>query len=121
MANFEINGNEYELKLTWESVKYLNKKIEGGSMGLVGQALMGDLDIFADIVHAGLFHTGEKFTLVKVEKQIEALFAEGKLDAIGIMRLSNEVISESFFYKPLITKLLADSPEAQQQMTKLLS
>ena len=37
MAKFEIDGKEYDLKLTFESVNYLNGSLKGGSYELIGR------------------------------------------------------------------------------------
>jgi hypothetical protein len=120
MARFEMKGKEYELKLTFESVKYLNSIYEGGSLGLIGHALSGDLDTFVHVIHAGLFHAGEHFALKDVEKEIEALFAEEKFDLDYALKLINEVVAESFFYKKTVAKLLAKSPQAKATMDEIL-
>ena len=120
MANFTINGKEHELKLTWDSVKYLNKIVEGGSLAVVGQALQGDPDLLPHVISAGLKHTGEAYTLADVEQEIELAVTEERLDFLEIMRLSNEVITESFFYKALVTKMLAENKDAKKQLDRLL-
>ncbi|MBM7600424.1 hypothetical protein JOC34_002815 [Virgibacillus halotolerans] len=119
MATFEIDGKEYDLKLTFPSVKYLNGQLQGGQMEVIGKALMADLEFFPHVVHAGLFHTDEKFTYKKVEKAIEKAFDDEKLDASDMMRISNEVVTDSFFYRKLTEKLLAESPEAAEALKKL--
>lgn len=120
MANFTINGKEQELKLTYAGVKYLNKVTEGGALSVVGQAMQGDADLFPHVIIAALKHTGEQYTLVDAEQAIEDAITEERLDFLGIMRLSNEVISESFFYKALMTKMMADNKEAKKALDKLL-
>ncbi|KMK75458.1 tail assembly chaperone [Alkalihalobacillus pseudalcaliphilus] len=121
MATFEIEGKEYELKLTYASVKYLDKHSENGQMGLVGLAMMGDLDIFPHIVHAGLFHAKQNFTLAHIEAEIEKAFEAEKLDLDGIIKLSNEVVTKSFFYKKTVDKFmkLSGDPKATEALAKL--
>lgn len=119
MANFEINGKEHELKLTFKAVKYLDKQVQGGSTEVVGKAFMGDMEMFPHIVYAALLHTGEGYTLADVEKAIEDAVEAEKLDANGIMRICNEVVAKSFFYKTLVAKLLKDEPEALAAIEKL--
>jgi hypothetical protein len=120
MARFEVNGKEFELKLTFASVKYLDSLFDGGSLGLIGKAIAGDLDTFTQIVHAGLFHTGENISFSDVEKAIENAFESEKLDMDYVLKTSNEVVAESFFYKKIVTKLVAKNPEAMEQMNELL-
>src|SRR5699024_7798655 len=74
MATFTIDEQEYELKLTFESVKRLNKAFDGGSLEIIGLAMAGDLDAFPSVLHAGLLHTGEKFTQKKINEAIEQAF-----------------------------------------------
>lgn len=120
MANFTINGKEHELKINFESVRYLNKVVEGGSMALVGQALQGDTEMLPHIILAALKHTGEEYLLSDVEQALENAVAEERLDFLGVMRLSNEVICESHFYKSTIDKMMEDNKDAKKQLDKLL-
>ncbi len=120
MARFEIGGKEYELKLNYASVKYLDALYEGGSLGLLGKALSGDLDTVVHVIHAGLFHTGENFTLKDVEKAVEEAFETEKFDLDYALKLVNEVVTESFFYRKTVAKLLAKAPEAKATMDELL-
>ncbi len=120
MARFEIEGKEYELKLNFASVKYLDSLYEGGSLGLIGRALSGDLDTFTHVVHAGLFHTDKNFSLKSVEQAIEDAFENEKLDLDYALKIVNEVVTDSFFYKKVVAKLLAKSPEAKAELDELL-
>ncbi|MGE6487763.1 tail assembly chaperone [Paenisporosarcina sp. NPDC076898] len=120
MATFKINGKEHDLKLTYAAVQYLNKLEEGGSMTIVGKAMQGDSDLFPHILLAGLKHTGLDHSLEDVQQALEIAFEEQRLDFLSIMRISNEVISESFFYKPLIDKMMADNKEAKTALASLL-
>lgn len=122
MATFIIDGKEYDLKIDYNAVKRLNSAFEGGSYEVIGKALSGDFDAFPIILHAALLHTGEKFTFKKVEAAIEEAFNNEAISFDDIQRISNEVISESFFYKPTVTKLINQNPEmkkAYEQITKL--
>src|SRR5690625_1288710 len=87
MTMFEIDGKEYELKLTYKSIKYLNGLFDGGSYELIGKAIQGDIESFPKIVHAALFHTDENFALSTVEEQIEELVDSGKLSLDQIARI----------------------------------
>lgn len=119
MANFEIKGKEYELKLTFESVKRLNGLYDGGAYELIGKAMMGDIETFVQIVHAGLLHTGEKFTLKDVEARIVELFEAEQIDQDAITKVANEVVTNSFFYKKMVDKLMADNTQAKAAIDKL--
>ncbi len=120
MANFEINGKEYDLKLTYKGIKYLNG-VSGSSLETVGKALQGDTDFFPHIIHACLISAGEKYTLKQVEAAIDDALENERLDLLGIMRQSNEIVTDSFFFKALVTKMLADKPEVQKQLNDLLN
>lgn len=111
MATFEIDGKEYELKITFDAVKRLNKAFEGGSFEVIGSAIAGDFDAFPVIIHAALLHTKEGITLKAVNKAIEEAFESESLTLDDMLRIGNEVILESFFYKPTVTKLEAQRPE----------
>lgn len=119
MANFEINGKEYELKLTYKGIKHLNS-VSGSALETVGKAMQGDADFFPHIIHACLISAGEKYTLKQVEAAVEDALESERLDLLEIMRQSNEIVTDSFFFKALVTKMLADKPEVKKQMDELL-
>ena len=119
MATFEINGKEYELKLTYQSIKLLNKSIEGGSYGIVGNAIAGDLEAFPNIVHAGLIHTGENFSLKTVESEIEKLIDSEKLSLDDVAKICDEVVTQSFFFAKTVKKMVDANPEIEKAL-KLL-
>ncbi|MBC1286888.1 hypothetical protein HB818_14075 [Listeria booriae] len=119
MAQFEINGKEYDLKLTFDSIDYLNND-EGGALGLVGQVFTGDLKTYVKIVYAGLKHTGENFTYDDIRKEVEAQIEAEKLDLDKIMKDGNEIVANSFFYKKTVNKLLKNE-EAKAAMEQLLN
>ena len=120
MANFSINGKEHELKLTYTGVKYLNGVVGGNALEVVGKALQGDLDLFPHVIAAALKHTGENYTLADVEKAIELAVEEERLDFRGIMKLTNEVIAESFFYKEILAKVMTQNKDAKKALDNLL-
>ncbi|MBU5341305.1 tail assembly chaperone [Caldifermentibacillus hisashii] len=119
METFEINGKEYELKLTFKAVRHLNGLYEGGAYALIGKAIMGDLDAFVNIVHAALLHTGENFKLKDIETAIEQLYEAEKLDQDSVTKICNEVVVNSFFYKKTVDKLLKDNPQAKKALETL--
>lgn len=119
MAVFEIDGKEYELKLTYKSIKYLNNQFEGGSYELIGMAMSGDFDTFPKIVLAGLFHTDKGFTLKDVEDAIEELIDKEALSMEDVAKISDEVVTQSFFYKETIDRVLKSNPEAKEQLELL--
>lgn len=119
-ATFKIGDKEYELKLTFDSINYLNSVAEGGALSLVGKVFTGDLDTYVDIVCAGLMHTGENFSRSKLKEQIESQIENEELDLDKIMRDGNVVVSNSFFYKKTVNKLLKDET-AKQAMEQLLN
>lgn len=120
MANFTINGKEHELKLTYKGVKHLNALYSGGALDVVGKAIAGDLDTFPHIIQAALLHTGENYSIDTIEKAIDDATESEQLDFLGIMRLSNEVVTQSFFFKATVAKLLADNKQAKKAMEQLL-
>lgn len=121
MATFKIDGKEHELKINYNGVKYLNAIYEGGSYEMIGKAMMGDLEAFPYIVHAALKHTEQNYTLAAVEKALsEAMDAE-ELDMDAILKISNEVVTQSFFYKKTVEKLLKDNKQAKKALEQLLN
>lgn len=119
MATFKINGKEHELKLTYKAVKRLNAQFEGGPLEVLGKAVAGDFNAFPHIVHAGLLHTGEEYTLDAVEEAIERAVENEELDLREIMRISNDVVTDSFFYKATAEKFLAKDKKAKQMLDDL--
>lgn len=120
MERFEIKGEEHELKLTLNSVKYLNGLYDGGGFMLVQKAITGNIDTFIAIVHAGLFHTDKGFTVKDVEEAVELGIAEEKIDLDQINRTCYGVVAESFFYKKAVDKMFANDPEAKKQIEALM-
>lgn len=120
MELFEINGKEYEIKLTLNSVKYLNSLHEGGAFTLIQKAISGDIDTFIAIIHAGLFHTEKGFKKADIEKSIEDGIVNEKIDLDLINRTSYGVVAESFFYKKTVEKLFKSDPEAKKQIEALM-
>jgi len=120
LERFEINGEEFELKLTLNSVKYLNELYEGGAFTLIQKAISGDIDTFISIIHAGLFHTEKGFRRSDIEKAVEDGISDEKIDLDFINRTSYGVVAESFFYKKTVDKLFKSDPEAKKQIEQLM-
>lgn len=118
-TSFEIDGKEYDLVLDYRGVKYLNKVYDGGSFELISKAIMGDLEAFPHILRAALIHTKMNFTLEQIEDRIGELMAEEKLDMQSVLKLSNQLVNDNFFYKATVAKLLKDSPEATELLKTL--
>lgn len=120
MQRFEINGEEHELKITLNSVKYLNNLYDGGAFMLIQKAISGDIDTFVSIVYAGLFHTEKGFKKKDVEKAIEEGIANEEIDLDYINRTSYGVVADSFFYKKTVDKIFKQDPEAKKQIEALM-
>lgn len=119
MANFEIKGKEYELKITYKAVKYLNSQFKGGSYEVIGKALSGDLEAFPVIIKAGLIHTEENFTTKEIEKAIEEAVDSESLSLEDITNINKEVVTDSFFYKATVEKLVSQNPEMKKALEQL--
>lgn len=119
MATFEINGKEYELKLTYQAIKRLNNAFEGGSYEVIGKAIQGDFEAFPIIVHAALLHTGENFAFKTIEAEIEKLIDAEKLSMEDITKVCDEVVTQSFFYRPTVDKMMKANPEMKQALEQL--
>lgn len=120
MQTFEINGNEHELKLTLNSVKYLNGLEDGGAFSLIQKVMTGDIDVYIDVVFAGLFHTEKGYKKKDIEAAVEEAIAEEKLDLDEINRTSYGVVADSFFYKKTMEKMFKNDPEAKKQIEQLM-
>lgn len=119
MATFEIDGKEHDLKLTYESVKRLNNSFDGGSFEVIGAALSADLDAFPTVLQASLIHTGENYTKKAVNRAIEEAFEKESLSLEDIQTIMNEVVTDSFFYKPTVQKLAKTNPEMKKALDQL--
>lgn len=119
MTLFEIDGKEYELKLTYKAIKLLNDSFEGGNYEVIGKALQGDVDAFPNIVHAALIHTGENISRKKVEEVVEQKVDDGKLSLDDIAKISDKVVTQSFFYKPTVEKMMKKNPEMAKAIAQL--
>lgn len=117
---FEINGEEHELKITFDSVKHLNNLHEGGAFSLIQKAIQGDIDTFVDVVYAGLFHTGKGFKRKDVKKTIEDGIMNEDIDLDFINTTSYGVVADSFFYKKTVDKMFEGDPEAKKQIEQLM-
>jgi len=119
MAFFKIDGKEYELKLTFKSIEYLNSQFEGGSYELIGLAIQGDFEAFPKIIHAGLFHTEENFSLAEVTDEIEKLINDEKISLEDVAKICDEVVTQSFFYRETVDKLMKNNPEMKKALDQL--
>jgi len=119
MATFTIGGKEHELKLTYRAAKRLNSQFDGGSMEVIGKAIAGDFDAFPHFVHAGLIHTKADYTLEDVEQAIEEAFEAEKLDLREMLRISDAIVTSSFFYRATAEKFLAKDEKAKQMLEDL--
>lgn len=104
MVFFEIDGKEYELKMTFKSVQHLNSLYEGGALMVIGNAFMQDLNLFTHVIHAALFHTKENFSFKKIEEEIEARFDAEELSMEYIQKVLNSMVLEHFFYRKMVEK-----------------
>lgn len=120
MQRFTIKGEEHEIKLTLESIKYLSGLNEGAALALIGKALVGDIDTYENIVYAGLFHTDKGFTKKDVQEEIENAIAEERLDLDTINSTCYAVVADNFFYKKTVEKMFKDDPKAKAQIEKLM-
>ena len=119
MATFTIGEKEYDLKLTYKSIKRLNNAFEGGSYELIGKAIQGDFDAFPTIVHAALLHTGENFGIKTIESEIEKLVDNEQIAMEDVAKISDAVVTQSFFYKATVDKLMANNPEMKKALDQL--
>ena len=60
-------------------------------------------------------------SVTHIEAEIEKAFEAEKLDLDGIIKLSNEVVTKSFFYKKTVDKFmkLSGDPKATEALAKL--
>src|SRR5699024_9381405 len=116
-----MGGKEDDYNITYKPVNRLNKAFEGGSYELIGKAIAGYFEAFPIIVHAALLHTGENFSQADVTQAIEDLFAKEAITFDDFQRISNEVVTESFFYKPTVQKMMNQNPEMKKAYEQLMA
>src|SRR5699024_12719988 len=99
----------------------LNSAFASCSYGLLGTANAGDFQAFPIIVHAALLHTGENFSQADVTRAIEDLCAQEAITFDEFQRISNEVVTESFYYKPTVHKMMNQNPEMKKAYEQLMA
>jgi len=119
MQTFEIDGKEYELKVSYKGIEYLNGKFEGGQHEVIGRVLQSDLSAFPHIVHASLLHAGENIPFTKVKKRVEELINDGELSLDDIFKISDEVVLNSFFYKATVEKMMKKEKRMKEALELL--
>lgn len=114
MAVFEIDGQEYDVKLNIEAINKINKKHDS-ALSFVGEVMQGNLDVFIDVIHFGLLHTGKGFTRKQVQEEFEKKFANEEIDLDYILVTGNEVVTDNFFFRKTVNKMMASDPEMKKQ------
>lgn len=120
MQRFEIKGEEHEVRLDFKAIQHLNSLYQGNGYGLIQRALSGDIDTYIEIINAGLFHTGKGFKKSDVAKEVEAAVMEERLDMFDINKTCYAVVSENFFYKKILEKVILKDPSARKQIESLM-
>jgi hypothetical protein len=115
MAKFEMNGKEYEVKLDFKAVSDINKKYDS-ALSFVGEVMQGNFDAFIDVIYFGLYHTGEGFTRKQIEKEIQQKFENEELDLDYILVTGNEVVTDNFFFRKTVNKMMKSDPTMKEQM-----
>ncbi|HET6528953.1 MAG TPA: tail assembly chaperone [Balneolaceae bacterium] len=119
MANYEIDGKEYELKLDFKAVSEINKKYDS-ALEFVGEVMQGNFNSFIDVVYYGLYHAGKGFSRKQIEKDVEQKFEAEQLDLDFILKTGNEVVADNFFFRKTVKKMMNQDPEAQKQFEALV-
>lgn len=119
MATFEIDGKEHDLRIDFKAVQSINKQYDS-PMEFVGMTIAGNLDAIIDAVHAGLQHEKKGFNRTRVETEVQKKIEGEQMDLQQFMKLGYEVVSESFFYKKTVNKLLNSDPEMKKQYEALM-
>ena len=115
MAVFEIEGKEYDVKLNLEAINKINKK-HNSALEFVGEVMQGNIDVFIDVLHFGLLHTGEGFTRKQVEKEFNEKFENEEIDLDYILVTGNEVVTDNFFFRKTVNKMMKSDPSMKEQM-----
>ncbi|EUJ23260.1 hypothetical protein MFLO_16110 [Listeria floridensis FSL S10-1187] len=119
-VTFALNEKEYELKLTFDAINYMNSIEDGGALALIGKVMMGDLGVYTHIVYAGLLHTGEGISYNTVKAEINNKIEAGEIDLDKILHDGNALVANSFFFKKTVDKLMKNE-DAKQAMDQLLN
>ncbi|MEH7457722.1 tail assembly chaperone [Bacillus sp. JJ1127] len=117
-TRFVINGEEHELKFCLQAIKLIDEN--GGPFQFVSHAMQGGLTNFIDVIYYALIHTGKGFTYDTVQKEVEGLFNEEKLDLDEILKYNKAVVLNSFFFQKTVKKLLATMTAEQQKSFETL-
>lgn len=118
MARFEIQGKEYELKLDFKALTEVDK-LYNSPLEFVGKVLGGSLDAFVDVVYFGLMHSDKGFARKTVLKEIEQAINDKKMNFTDVLKIGKEVVTESFFFKETVQKMMKNNPQAMEQLSML--
>lgn len=118
MATFEINGKEYQIKLNIEAINKINEKHDS-ALSFVGEVMQGNLDVFIDVIHFGLLHTGEGFTRKTIQEEFDKKFESEEIDLDYILVTGNEVVTDNFFFRKTVNKMMKSDPEIKKQMDQI--
>ncbi|AXY09938.1 hypothetical protein CUC43_25725 [Bacillus thuringiensis LM1212] len=112
-TRFVVNGEEFELKFCLEAIRLLDEN--GGPMQFVSQTMQGGITNFVDVIYYALIHTAKGITYDAVQKEVEKLFNDQKLDLDEILKYNKAVVLNSFFFQKTVKKLLATMTAEQQK------
>jgi len=115
MAEFEVNGKSYEVKLNLEAINKINKK-HNSALEFVGEVMQGNLDVFIDVIHLGLLHTKEGFTRKTIQEEFDKKFEKEEIDLDYILVTGNEVVTDNFFFRKTVNKMMKSDPKLKEQM-----
>lgn len=92
MTSFKISDNVHELRISYDGVKYLNE-------------IVADADFHSQVILAGLYHTGENYTLSDVKQAIK----DERLDSSEVKRISDEIVNASNHYNLVVAMMLKEN------------
>lgn len=118
MPKFEVNKQEYDVRLDFKAIKVLNKEY-ATPLEFVGEVVSGSVDAFVNCLYAGLQHTGKGFGKKLIESEVEKQIEGEQLDLSDIIRIGNEALDESFFYKKTVNNLMKKDPQMKELLKEL--
>lgn len=116
MLVFQIEGKEYPLKMTFQGVEHLNSLYQGGAMEVIGKAILNDLTLFKQVIHAALLHNKAGISIKQVETELENMFEQEKLTGDYIKDLLNALVVKHFFYAPIVKRIMKTDKQLTAQL-----
>lgn len=111
LLNVTIGDKELELKLTFKGIKYLEIKFNS-VMEVIGAAMQGGFDAYQEILYAATL--GSDIKKQEIIEFIDDSIEKEELDADKMYKQMNTLVTECFFYRPIVNKFLKQNQDMKE-------